>query len=164
MTGADPRESALGRIEAERAFWRDLVGEVGVDRLDEPGPMGAWTFKDLASHLLGWRNRMIARIEAAAAARPEPSPPWPAELTGDEAINAWIREQDLDRPAHDVLADIDESYARLATAIGSLPIDLLLDRGAFPWMEGESLGEAELFGHLHHEHEASIRAWLAHRG
>ena len=27
--------------------------------MTEPGPMGEWTFKDLAAHLLGWRERTI---------------------------------------------------------------------------------------------------------
>jgi hypothetical protein len=30
-------------------------------------------------------------------------------------------------------------------------------------MEGESLAETDLFGHLHDEHMPSIRAWLATR-
>ena len=67
--------------------------DVGEDRMTEPGPMGAWTFKDLSAHLLGWRDRTIARLEAAAEGRTEPPAPWPAELDDDDSINAWIHEQ-----------------------------------------------------------------------
>jgi hypothetical protein len=159
----DPKDRVLGRIEEERALWRDLVEQVGEDRMDEPGPMGDWSFKDLASHLLGWRNRSIARYEAAAAGRPEPAPTWPSELDGDDAINAWFHERDPGRAASDVLDDVDQSYVRLARAIDALPTEMVVDRGVFPWLEGASIAEVDLFGHLHQEHEPSIREWLATR-
>ena len=58
---------------------------------------------------------------------------------------------------------MDLSYARLAKAIAALPEDLVTRGDAFPWMEGESLAETDLFGHLHDEHMPSIRAWIATR-
>jgi len=33
--------------------------------MEEPGAMGEWTFKDPASHLTGWREQTIARVEAS---------------------------------------------------------------------------------------------------
>ena len=80
MAGSDPRTHVLDRIEREHEAWRALVEEVGRDRMTEPGPMGEWSFKDLAAHLLGWRQRTVARFEAAAAGREEPKPPWPEDL------------------------------------------------------------------------------------
>jgi hypothetical protein len=164
VTEADPKDRVLGRIEHERHLWRDLVDEVGEDRMDEPGPMGDWTFKDLASHLLGWRNRSIARYEAAAAGQPEPPAPWPAELDGDDNINPWIRDQHQNRSAREVLDDVDQSYVRLARAIEALPVEMVVEPNVFPWLEGESVAQVDLFGHLHDEHEPSIREWLATRG
>jgi hypothetical protein len=158
----DPRKRIVADIQAERAWWADLVNEIGEDRMTEPGPMGDWTFKDLASHLLGWRDRTIARLEAAAAGRDEPPNPWPAELGDeeDDPINAWIHERTRDRPLRDILDDVDRSYERLASAIAALPDVLLIRPGAFPWLDGEALADAEFFGHLHDEHEPAIRAWL----
>ena len=46
--------------------WSDLVAAIGPDRMEEPGPMGEWTFKDLAAHLTGWRERSIRRLEVVA--------------------------------------------------------------------------------------------------
>jgi len=158
----DPRKRIVADIQAERAWWADLVNEIGEDRMTEPGSMGDWTFKDLASHLLGWRERTIARLEAAAAGRDEPPNPWPAELGDeeDDPINAWTHERTRDRPLRDILDDVDRSYGRLASAIAALPDDLLTRPGAFPWLDGEALADAEFFGHLHDEHEPAIRAWL----
>jgi hypothetical protein len=163
VTEIASRDRLVAYIQAERAWWADLVEEIGEDRMTEPGPMGEWSFKDLAAHLLGWRDRTIARLEAAAAGREAPPAPWPQELVDDDSINAWIHERGRDRSVRDVLDDTDRSYERLATAITSLPEDLITRPDAFPWLEGEALADRKLFGHLHDEHEPDIRAWLARR-
>ena len=132
--------------------------------MNEPGPMGPWSFKDLAAHLLGWRDRMIDRLAAAADGREAPATPWPSELHDEDSINAWFQARSDGRSVRAVLDDVDRSYERLANAIAALPEDLVTRRDAFPWMEGESLAETKLFGHLHDEHMPSIRAWLGARG
>lgn len=153
------RDELLARIEAERAAWRDLVNEVGRDRMEQPGPMGAWTFKDLAAHLTGWRERTIGRLEAGPGN--EPPPPWPAQLQSDDEINVWIHERQQDRPLQAVLADADSSYTRLAAAIAALPEADVTTPGRFSWLEGQSVTDRDFFGHFHDEHEADVRAWLA---
>lgn len=60
------RAEQIADIKADQQFWRELAAEVGPDRYGEPGPMGAWSFGDMAGHLAGWRNRTIARLEALA--------------------------------------------------------------------------------------------------
>jgi hypothetical protein len=161
--GADSRAELVARCEREREAWRALVDEVGVDRMTEPGPMGRWSFKDLAAHLLGWRDRMIGRLEAAADGREAPPPPWPSDLQDDDSINDWIQARSDGRSVRDILDDVDRSYERLADAIAALPEQTVTSAAAFPWMEGESLAETDLFSHLYDEHMPSIRAWLATR-
>jgi hypothetical protein len=161
---ADLRARVIARIEAERVFWGDLVAEVGVDRMIEPGPMGEWTFKDLAGHLLGWRERTLGRLEAAAGGIKPPPPPWPADLEGDDPINDWIHDRYRDRSVEAVLAEMDRSYERLAHAVATLPDDILTRPEALPWLGDESFVETDLFSHLHDEHMPSVRAWLATRG
>jgi len=84
-------------------------------------------------------------------------------LHDDDPINAWFQVRSDGRSVRAVLDDVDLSYERLARAIAALPEDLVTRRDAFPWMEGESLAETDLFGHLHDEHMPSIRAWIATR-
>ena len=153
------RADLLQAIDTERANWQDLVAEVGLERMEEPGPMGDWNFKDLTAHLTGWRVRTIDRIEAGPGV--DPPTPWPAQLTTDDEINDWIYTQNRDRPLRDVLDEHDQSLARVAAAIAALPDDDLLTPGRFDWLGGVALVDVELFGHLHEEHEPSIRAWLA---
>ena len=164
MEDVASKAAAIRRIEAERRYWQDLVAEVGEDRMEEPGPMGEWSFKDLASHLLGWRQRTIGRLQAAAAGRPEPAPPWPKDLAEDDEVNEWLHRRDADRSVSEVLDDVDRSYERIRDAVAALPDDVVTDREAFPWLDGESIGGAPLFQHLHEEHEPSIREWLRARG
>ncbi len=159
MDSIATKDDLLAYIRAEQADWRALVAEVGEGRMEQPGPMGDWTFKDLVAHLTGWRERTIRRLEAGPDR--EPPTPWPGHLTEDDEINAWIYEQSRDRPLREVLAEADASYQRLAAAVAALPEEDLTTPGRFAWMEGEPLAAADLFGHLHEEHEPAIRAWLA---
>ncbi|HYM85011.1 MAG TPA: maleylpyruvate isomerase N-terminal domain-containing protein [Candidatus Dormibacteraeota bacterium] len=161
--GRTDLEAYAARIRGDRQLWRELVAAVG-DRTDEPGPMGDWTFGDLAGHLAGWRERLISRLEAAARGEPEPQPPWPAELDDDDRINDWIHERDRGRSAKELIADYDSSFERLAVAVEALPPRLLEDPAAFGWMGGEALRDADPTGHLREEHEPTVRAWLAGRG
>jgi hypothetical protein len=98
------RVEQIAVIRADQQFWRDLAAEVGQARYTEPGPMGDWSFGDMAGHLVGWRNRTIARLEAAARGDADPPPPWPAELDDDDAINVWIHDQHAGRSAEQLVA------------------------------------------------------------
>jgi hypothetical protein len=163
MPDRDPRADLIDRIETDRVLWRELTEEVHRDRMNEPGPMGEWTFKDLAAHLLGWRERTLDRLEAAAQGRDEPPARWPTDLDDDDPINDWIQAHNRDRSVEAVLDDVDRAYGRLAAVVEALPEEMLTDPDAFEWLGGESLVETDLFGHLHDEHLPSIRAWLATR-
>ena len=119
------RAEQVAAIHADQKFWRDLAAEVGAARYVEPGPMGDWSFGDLAGHLVGWRNRTIARLEAAARGDADPPPPWPAELDDDDAINKWIHDEHAERSAGQLVADYDASYDRLIRALDALPDAML---------------------------------------
>lgn len=160
----------ISSIRADQRFWRDLATEVGPGRYAEPGPMGEWSFADMAGHLVGWRNRTIARLEAAARGEAEPAAPWPPEVIDDDrfsgddlgdpvTINAWIHEQHAGRSPEQLVGDYDASYDRLIAAIEALPDDKLTDPAALPWI-GEPLVEVDFTGHLHDEHMPAVRAWL----
>jgi hypothetical protein len=163
MTDEEARRDALiDHLEAVRARWRRLIDDVGPDRLEEPGPMGDWTFKDLAAHLTAWRRRSVDRLEAAARGEPQPPNAWAADLEGedeDDPINAWIHDRTKDRAANELLAESDAVYDDLIAAVRALPIDAVTDPNRFPWVGGP-LAEAQFGGHLD-EHEPSVRAWLA---
>lgn len=159
MSDTKGKDKLLAQIRAEHEKWRMLLAEIGEERMEQPGPMGDWTFKDLVAHLSGWRERTIRRLEAGPGQEPPTS--WPSNLTDDDEINAWFYEQNRDRPLGDVLADYDAHFGRLATAIAALPDEDITTPGRFDWVGGEALADVDFFDHLHEEHEPSIRAWLA---
>ena len=155
------REALIEGIEGVRERWQRLVAEVGPERLEQPGAMGDWTFKDVAAHLSAWRRRTVDRLEAAARGAPEPPPFWPAELgsTEDDTINAWIHERTKDRPASELLSEADAIYDDFVAAVRALPIDAVTDPQRFAWLAGEPLADVDFGGHLD-EHEPGIRRWL----
>jgi hypothetical protein len=162
MSDEARREALIERIEGVRRRWRGLVDDVGPDRVEEPGAMGDWTFKDVAAHLTAWRQRTVARLEAAARGEAEPQPAWPAELGNaeDDPINAWIHDRTKDRPAAELLGEADAVYDHFLAAVRALPLDAVTDAKRFPWLEGEALADADFGGHLD-EHEPDVRRWLA---
>ena len=153
------RAEQITAIRTDQQFWRDLASEVRPDRYAEPGPMGEWSFGDMAGHLLGWRNRTIARLDAAGRGEAEPPAPWPAELEDDDRINDWIRDQDAGRSAAQLVGDYDISYDRLIAALEPIPDAMLVDPDLLPWL-GTALVDVDFTGHLHDEHVPSVRAWL----
>lgn len=157
------RDHMLARIRDEQQAWRAVVDEVGADRMLEPGPMGEWTFRDLAAHLLGWRERTIAYIEAAVRGEGRPRDPWPDGLGDPDAVNDWIQEQHAGRTPEEVLADVDLSFDRLAAALAALPDARLADPNAIAGFEGYSPAGTDWLSHWHEEHEDDVRRWLAER-
>jgi hypothetical protein len=161
------RGEQIAAIRADQQFWRDLAAEVGPDRYSVPGPMGEWSFGDMAGHLLAWRRRTIGRLEAIAQGAPEPAPPWPAELGSMDddvdAINAWMREQDEGVAPEQLVADYDASFDRIVAILDSMPDDRFTDPHPIAWLEAP-LVEADFAGHLHEEHVPDVRAWLDGEG
>ena len=157
----DPREALIARIETIRNRWRTLVADVGEERMEQPGAMGDWTFKDVASHLTVWRRRTVDRLEAAGRGEPSPAPRWPASLgeTEDHASNAWIHDETKALPVADVLADTERTYDDFIAAIRAIPIEAATDPDRFDWLEGVALVDSDFGGHLN-EHEPDVRRWL----
>jgi hypothetical protein len=161
MSDEARRAALIDSIEGVRERWRRLVADVGPQRLEQPGAMGEWTFKDVAAHLTAWRRRTVDRLEAAASGALPPPPFWPAELGSDEddVINAWIHARTTGRPASELLAEADAVYDDFIAAVRALPIDAVTDPERFPWLEGTSLADSDFGGHLD-EHEPDVRRWL----
>jgi hypothetical protein len=167
MTPTPTREEALAAFDAARREHQAFLATIPRERMTEPGATGPWSVKDVIAHVAAWRGRTLDRLEAAAAGRPEPPPPWPPELDEDDPINAWFYEQHRDDPLDAVLARWDASFDRLLAAFMALPDEVVCDPAYFPWLEGITLAEAMhsgFLGHFQEEHEPVLRKWLAGEG
>ncbi len=156
----DPRADLAGRIETIRGRWHQLVADVGEERMELPGAMGDWTFKDLASHITAWRRKTIGRLEAAGRGEPPPPTPWAAGLGEEETdpVNAWIHERTKDDPLGAVLSEAASAYDALIAVVGGLPVEVAA-REHEAWDEA-AIEDRHPFGHLG-EHEPGVRQWLA---
>ena len=162
---ASVKEQILQGVAADEIAWNRLVAEVPPARMSEPGPMGDWTFRDLVSHLLAWRDRTISRLEAAGAGAPRPANPWPAGTDDDDPINDWFRRRDDGRTAADLLQAYAASFARLTAAVAALaPAAFVHESPASPgfyrWRDNAGELESDFSGHLN-DHSDDVRAWLA---
>lgn len=157
----------IAAIDRERSHWENLAGDVGRERMDEPGVMGEWTFKDLAVHITAWQDHNTRALEAEIAGQPVPKPVWPETLDDEDydSINAWFRDENDDRSLDDVLHDASDAYRRVADAVGKLSEDELNDAARFYWTGGKSLGDVIVngpyFGHLREEHEQDVLDFIA---
>ena len=59
---------------------------------DEPGRWAAGRSRTWPPTSLGWRDRTIARLEAAADGRDAPARPVAGDLDDDDSINDWIQD------------------------------------------------------------------------
>lgn len=63
-----------------------------------------------------------------------------------------------------VLAEHDATFVRLGAVVEEMSDELLADAGSFPWLDGDTVGDAIVSGrhveHVHEEHEPAVRAWL----
>ena len=127
--------------------------------------MGEWSFRDLVSDLLSWRSRTIGRLDAAKAGAPRRANAWRADVSDDEPVNAWLREQHAGRSAQDLLSEYAASFARLSSAVAALPTDAFLaetepSSGYFRWRDTSGEVESDFSGRWR-EHANDVRAWLA---
>jgi len=163
-TGPISKKQLLAEMQSEQAAWLALLDEIGEENMTQPEVAGGWSIKDIVAHITGWRRRTVLRFRAALDPTVDMTPDYPAELDEDDEvdqINAWIYKANRDRPLADVLNDSREVFQQLVAEVSALSDEQLNDPQRFPWLEGERLTGAFIFGHFHEEHEPDMRAWLA---
>lgn len=163
-TGPIGKKQLLAEMQSEQAAWLALLDEIGEENMTQPEVAGGWSIKDIVAHLTGWRRRTVLRFRAALDPTVDMTPDYPAELDEDDEvdeINAWIYKANRDRPLADVLNDSREVFQQLVAEVSALSDEQLNDPQRFPWLEGERLTGAFIFGHFHEEHEPDMRAWLS---
>lgn len=154
------KEQLIADLHAENDQFEALLAAIGPKRMTEPIAPGQWSIKDIVAHLTGWRRRTVQRLQAAVTGEAL-SPPWPAHLPNDDAINTWLHAQTVNDSVDDVLAASRQVFEDMLAAVKQLPEEGLFEPGRFAWLEGEPLSARVLFGHFHEEHEADMRRWRA---
>lgn len=160
------KAALLDWVRRERAGWELLLAEVGEARMNEPGAMGEWSFKDLLSHLTAWQQFAQGPLEEALMGDC-PAPPWPTDLNPEQdqsLINRSIYERTRELPVDIVIRDGRATWDQLEERLAALSEDALLAPRRTAPSHGEPLGAMvirEVTAHFHQDHEAALRAWLA---
>ena len=155
-------------LQEEYRQWQELLEQIGVSRMEQPGANGHWSIKDLVAHLTGWQYRLNSHIQAAHHNEPEPPPPWPTHLQNEDEINGWIYASNHERPLSEVLADARQMFQQLFTVMQALPDDVRIETVIaggkefyVVWLSDQRFPPGEFFYHFRDDHEPAIRAWLA---
>jgi len=147
----------LNLVRTERASWEAALSEVGEDRMIEPGVDGDWSVKDIIAHITWSEREMVGMLQARALVG---SDLW--DLSNDER-NAIVYQQNRDRALADVLAEAQDVYRQLMSALESLSDEDLNDPSRFADMPADWEPWRVIAGntYLHYaDHATSLRAWL----
>ena len=161
----------LNWLQGQYRQWEDLLDQIDPARMEQLGLNGIWSMKDMVAHLNEWNRDLVDRLQAAQRGEPTPPPPWPAEITDQDEINAWIYEHHRERSLQDVLEDTEQVFQRLFDVIKNLPDDVQIETLIYSgrtfylvWIGDERFPAGEFFYHWHDDHEPDIRAWMAREG
>lgn len=160
------KRELIGWLTDEQQKWELLLVAIGESRMERRGVNRSrtWHMRDLIAHLTLWQRWLITRMRAAITADAAPVPPWPAELTTDDDINAWIFAHARDLTLAEVLAGMRATLADSLQVVHELPDEIAIEtiQGKFHAVRlgSERFAAGEFFHHFHDDHAAHVRAWL----
>jgi hypothetical protein len=110
----------------------------GIEEMLQGGVFGAWSLKDLLSHLIDWEQRFLKWFQAGPEGEvlsglSSPDLRWAEIETDAITIPGYLRKL----PIESVLSELMESYALVVSLVASIPEEVLFTVGYFPWT-GES--------------------------
>ncbi|MFQ6001234.1 MAG: DinB family protein [Anaerolineae bacterium] len=155
----------LSALQTERARWEGLLAEVGEARMTQAGVEGEWSVKDIIAHVTAYEGWIAARLDSALRGET-------LRLDIDrldlEQRNAWIFEENRNRPLHDVLAESQQVFQQLLTLVQGLSDEDLTDPHRLEpfldplWTDGLPVWRCIAVDSYEHyrQHIPSIRAWL----
>ncbi|NOK58797.1 MAG: ClbS/DfsB family four-helix bundle protein [Chloroflexi bacterium AL-W] len=158
------KSELLRWLTEEQQKWELLLAAIGERRMDQSGVNGDWSMRDIVAHLTGWQRLLVAQLQAAGDGRAEPPPPWSAELTSEDDINAWIYQSNRTRTVHQILDDAHDVHQQLLTTIQGLPEDSRIEtieaKFHVIWVRDQRFAVGEFFHHFYDDHAADVLAWL----
>ena len=159
------KSDLLDWLQNEYRLWEELLEQIGLIRMDQPGVNGEWSMKDIVAHLTGWNRWLVTRLQSAQRAESEPPPPWPEQLQSEDEINAWIFASNHERSVREVLEESRQQFQRLSAVMEAFPADIQIElvepKFHIVWVGDKYFRAGEFFYHFHDDHEPDIRTWLA---
>lgn len=148
----------------EQQKWELLLAAIGERRMEQPGVNGDWSMRDIVAHLTGWQRWLVARLQAAAEGQAAPPPPWPTDISTEDAINHWIYESNRERPVRLVLDDMRNVHEQLLATLQAIPdgarIESIEAKFHVIWIGDQRFAVGEFFHHFYDDHATDVLSWL----
>ncbi len=164
------KEHVLAALKEQFDRWEELLGSMSEEQITVPQLSDNWSIKDIIAHVGTWRQRSIARFEAAVQNREPKFPQWlpgldPESEDATDQMNAWIYETHREQPWSRVHQDWREGFRQLLELAEAIPEPRLLGESTYPWLGGLPLAFILIASYDHHqEHLDKLLAWLDEHG
>ena len=150
-------------LRFERARLVGKLAGLSSERMQRPGVEDTWSVSDIIAHLTVWERRGTDWILSLARGE-EPAIPLPGH-TADELdqLNLQTYEENRGKPAEEVLAAFESSFAGLLEGVRSLEDEDLERSFEAYWADGEryTLQEVIRWRYFHYRaHAEHIDTWL----
>ena len=144
------RERLFGRLEGEWTSLMESFSGLSDSALNEPGPVGHWSVRDLIGHITTWEEEALKALPIILEGRPLPRY---ASSGGIDSFNA--REQDRKRgiTLAELKRDLTAIHKRLIAYVKSVPETAYAKEGRFL----KRLRQ-DTYGH-YREHAAQVAQW-----
>jgi hypothetical protein len=156
------KEKLVEAAKAERARFRQLIGQLSEAQMTQPDVQGAWSVKDIVAHVTAWEERMVRWLGQAVRGE-TPVMPAPGMTWEDlDRLNEQTYLASRDWPLAQVLDEFDRLDAIVIASVQAVPEEDLLTPRRFDWMGGEALWHlvaANTYWH-YPAHGDKIRDWL----
>jgi len=155
----------LSMMRTERARWETLLAEVDEAQMTQGGVEGEWSVKDIIAHVTTYEGWIVARLDSALGGEMLRLEIDQLDL---EQRNAWIFEENRNRPLHEVLEESQRVFQQLLKSVQALSDEDLTDPHRLEpfldplWTDGLPVLTCIAADSYEHygQHIPSIRAWL----
>lgn len=161
------KQSLIDDLRNVFAVWQRLLAEMKVEDISARPASGKWSVAQVVTHLFGWLQVSVARVEAALGDREPDLPAWLggadpfyAEEHVDE-FNARMQQLHHDEPwpsRERAWRDLFDKFLKL---VEDVPASVMTDSRRFAWLRGAPLSAVLEGASEHHwEHLERVRAEL----
>lgn len=152
------KDEILEALENERENLLEVIDGMTPEEMEQPGPGGEWSVKDILIHLSAWEAELVKLLWQAKQGQ-RPSTVHFSNIDVDTLNREWHLAY-KDRPLERVLPDFDAVRKQTIRRVESFSDKDLNDIQRFPWLEKIPLWEwiaNDSFGH-EAEHTTQIQA------
>jgi len=160
------KEHILAALREQFNRWEELLASLSEEEITAPHFDFDWSIKDVMTHLWGWQQISVARMEGGLHNREPEFPKWVTELGNvweEDAnqTNARIYEINHEKPWTEIHQNWRNGFLRFLELGNTISEKDLLDGDRYPWLKGYSLAFILVASYDHHqEHLEKLLDWL----